>query len=369
MSLQEAKQFVAQFVTGDYTPAAYATFLQWLREATVDEMNVIADEHEALHESWLLAPGGPTPLWVAELEQKLDAAVERREEAPVKAMRFSRRRVWVAAAASVIVILAAGGIWYTRQHEGGHEKSNIGNQGSGFSSLSQVIVNPRGGGQKQVTLADGSTVWLNAASTLKYPPAFGGPERVVELSGEGFFEVAKNSSMPFRVRIKDAEVEVLGTHFNIMAYENDKVSKTTLIDGSVKLIDRSGGSIDGSVSSDGQSEQKELKPGQQAVMTYPLPGDHEKNEGKIDIVTVADASSVVAWRDGLLQFNGADLTTAMHTVERYYDVDVQFAPSMSGKVFTAGFARQDKLERVMKSLASFFKLQYKIDGKSVTVNH
>lgn len=369
MSLQEAKQFVAQFVTGDYTPEGYATFLQWLRVATVDEMNVIADEHEALHESWLLAPGGPTPLWVAELEQKLDAAVERREEAPVRAMRFPRRRVWVAAA-SVIAILSAGGIWYTRQqHEGGHEKSNIGNQGSGFSSLSQVIVNPRGGGQKQQTLADGSTVWLNAASTLKYPPAFSGPERVVELSGEGFFEVAKNSSMPFRVRIKDAEVEVLGTHFNIMAYENDKVSKTTLIDGSVKLIDRSGGLIDGSVSSDGRSEQKELKPGQQAVMTYPSPGDHEKNEENINIVTIADASSVIAWKDGLLQFNSADLTTAMHTVERYYDVDVQFDPSMSGKVFTGGFGRQDKLERVMKILAGFFKLQYKIDGKNVTITH
>jgi ferric-dicitrate binding protein FerR (iron transport regulator) len=363
MSLQEAKQFVAQFVTGDYTPAAYATFLLWLREATVDELNVIADGHEALHESWLLAPGGPTPLWVAELEQKLDAAVERREEAPVRAMRFPGRGVWVAAAA-VVVILSAGGIWYARQHGHndfwGHEKSSIGNQGSGVSSLSQVIVNPRGGGQKQLTLADGSKIWLNAASTLKYPPAFGGPERVVELSGEGFFEVAKNSSMPFRVRIKDAEVEVLGTHFNIMAYENDKVSKTTLIDGSVKLIDRSS-------SLDGRSEQKELKPGQQAVMTYPSSGGHEKNEENINIVTVADASSVVAWKDGLLQFNGADLATAMHTVERYYDVDVQFDPSMSAKVFTAGFARQDQLERVMKSLASFFKLQYKIDGKSVTV--
>src|SRR5580698_9840467 len=78
MSLQEAKQFVAHFVTGDYTPAAYATFLQWLRGATVDEMNAIADEHEALHESWPMAAGGPSSLWVAELEKRLDAAVERR---------------------------------------------------------------------------------------------------------------------------------------------------------------------------------------------------------------------------------------------------------------------------------------------------
>jgi ferric-dicitrate binding protein FerR (iron transport regulator) len=132
-----------------------------------------------------------------------------------------------------------------------------------------------------MVLADGSKVWLNAASVLKYPVAFSGPERVVELSGEGYFEVVKNPAMPFRVRIKDAEVEVLGTHFNIMAYENDKVSRSTLIDGAVKL--------------EGRSVEKALQPGEQAVMAYPSPGGHEV----IDIVTVADLSAVIAWKDGI----------------------------------------------------------------------
>ncbi len=362
MSLQEARQFVAHFVTGDYTPEGYATFLQWLRSATVDELNVIADEHEALHESWSLPVEGPSNSWVAELEEKLDVvSKEMLARVPVrrmhlKSLSFSRRSVWVAAA-SVIVVLSAGGLWYTRQHAGQHEKSNISSQDQKLASsmsqvMSQVISTPRGRGQKQVDLPDGSRVWLNAASTLKYPVAFSGPERVVELSGEGFFEVAKHSAMPFRVRIKDADVEVLGTHLNIMAYENDKVSRTTLIDGAVKLV--------------GRSEQKELQPGQQAVMVYPSLGTAG---GGIEIVTLKDANSVTVWKDRILQFNSADLTTAMHTVERYYDVDIQFDQGMSEKMFTGSFPREAKLEYVLKNLTGFYKLQYKMDGKSVTVTH
>ena len=356
MSLQEARQFVAHFVKGDYTPDEYATFLRWLRDATVDEMNAIADEHEALHESWALPAEGPSPLWIAELEGKLDRVVEEVpgnvDKVPARVIGIPGRKAWVAAA-SVVVVLSAGGVWYARQqhkdNEVGNEKSNISSTDQG--PLSQTISTPRGRSQKQLVLADGSKVWLNAASVLKYPVAFSGPERVVELSGEGYFEVVKNPAMPFRVRIKDAEVEVLGTHFNIMAYENDKVSKTTLIDGAVKL--------------EGRSVEKALQPGEQAVMAYPSPGGHEV----IDIVTIADPGSVIAWKDGILQFNSADLSTVMHTVERYYDVDIQFDQGMSGKEFTAGFAKDDKLEHVLNIITSFYKLQYKLDGKRVTVNH
>jgi ferric-dicitrate binding protein FerR (iron transport regulator) len=353
MNLVEAKQFVVHFVTGDYTPEEYATFLQWPREASVDEMNVIADEHEALHESWPLLVDGPSAVWVAELEEKLDAVSRELPEEVVPVRRvglLSGRRVWVAAA-SVIVVLSAGGLWYTRQHAGQHEKSNISSQDRGAVLLSQVMSTPRGRVQQELTLPDGSKVWLNSASTLKYPVAFSGPERVVELSGEGFFEVAKNSAKPFRVRIKDAEVEVLGTHFNIMAYENDRFSRTTLIDGSVKLS--------------GRSEQKELRPGQQAVMAYPTPGV----AGGIETVTIKDPNEVIAWKDGILQFNSADPVTVMHTVERYYDVDIQFDQSMSGEPFTGGFPREFKLEKVLKVITSFYKLQFKMDGKSVTVTH
>jgi transmembrane sensor len=174
----------------------------------------------------------------------------------------------------------------------------------------------------------------------------------------------------------------LGTHFNIMAYENDRVSRTTLIDGAVRLIDRSGEpvdrsggsidrsgeSVDGSGSSDVHAEQKVLQPGQQAVMAYPSTGDHRKeNGGRIDIVTIANLSTVIAWKDGILQFDGADLATVMHTVERYYDVDIQFDQSMSGKLFTGSFPRGYQLERVLKALDGFYRLKSNINGKTVTV--
>ncbi len=366
MDLLEAKQFVVHFVTGDYTPEGYATFLQWLRYATVAEMNAIADDYEALHESWPFAEDEPSPLWVAELEGKLDNIgddVDGDVEAvPVPTGgRFTRRRIWVAAA-SVIVVLSAAGLWYTTQYTPGHKGSTINSQRK-EPSLSQIIRTPRGIVQKQLILADGSRVWLNAASTLKYPLAFSGPERIVELSGEAYFEVAKNSAMPFRVRIKDAEVEVLGTHFDIMAYENDKVSKTTVIDGGVRL--------------EGRISQKSLEPGEQGVIAYPASNDKGGNDKggndklveQIQVIKIADPNFVIAWREGVLQFESADLSTVLHAVERYYDVDIQFDQGMSEKVFTGGFTKQDKLEHVLKMLTSFYRLQYKMNGKTVTVLH
>jgi len=254
MSLQEAKQFVAQFVSGAYSPEKYATFLQWLRGATTEELNEIADEHESLHEQWMLTEEEPNPEWVAMLEEKLDRVPEK-VQTPVRTIGnpLIRRRAWVAAA-SVIVLLSAGAVLYTSQK---HEE--IKDKGITAPVFSQSEVNPKGGAQKQIVLADGSKVLLNAATTLRYPADFNGPERVVELSGEAYFEVAKSAGKPFRVLIKDAEVEVLGTHFNIMAYENEPISKTTLVDGAVQL--------------ESGAKQFKLNPGEQAVVRSGLSVD------------------------------------------------------------------------------------------------
>jgi Domain of unknown function (DUF4974) len=151
------------------------------------------------------------------------------------------------------------------------------------------------------------------------------------------------------------------------------------IDRSAESIDRSAESIDRSASLPGHAEQKLLQPGQQAVMAYPSKGDRHKENGgnrektggkndeRIDIVTIANLNSVIAWKDGILQFDDADLATVMHTVERYYDVDIQFDQSMSGKSFTGSFPRGDQLDRVLKVLDNFFKFKSNIDGKIVTV--
>ena len=347
MSLQEAKLFVAHFVSGDYTPEEYATFLRWLRGATFDELSAIAEEHEALHERWSLPETAPSPVWVEMLEGKLDELADRKDETPVRHIG-TRRTVWIAAA-SVAVVLTVGAIVYTQRSPGDNGSAKT-DQGPTAPVLSQIMENPAGGGEKQLVLADGSKVWLNAASTLKYPAVFTGSERVVELSGEAFFEVTKSSDKPFRVLIKDAEVQVLGTHFNIMAYENEPISKTTLIDGAVRLV--SG------------ADRVELKPGQQALMRYPAQGS---GVGKIELSEV-DANAALNWRKGDINLTDADVQTAMRALKRYYNVEIQYPQGVPvTKSTTAGLILQDGLQHNLRILEGVFGLQFKNDGNIVTV--
>jgi ferric-dicitrate binding protein FerR (iron transport regulator) len=194
MSLEEAQQFVAHFIEGDYTPGDYEAFLRWLKEATAEELNIIADTHESLHGYWPFSDG-PSPEWVVQLEGKLDRAIEvgkdkiwlyepeeesegewAEEGAEVLQLRSGgtrRRNVWIAAA-SVLVLLSAGAYIYVRQ---------MGNGSGGLQgrerALTRTLSNPRGGEVKAFVLDDGSKVLLNAASTLKYPIRFTGPERLV----------------------------------------------------------------------------------------------------------------------------------------------------------------------------------------------
>jgi len=374
MSLQEAKQFVAHFVAGDYTPEEKAAFLQWLSEATVAELNIIADEHESLHDSWPLTTDEPSSEWVARLEQKLDVAIdvavdeangesieeaddeadeeydERGEEEvedgepSVGRIRYIGRRTWVAAA-SVVVVLSAGAYLYLSQ-----KGSDRGNEMQvREASLTNAFSVPRGGEQKELTLPDGSKVWLNAASVLKYPVTFTGPERLVELSGEGFFQVIRNSGNPFRVLIKDAEVEVLGTDFNVMAYEDEPISRTTLVEGSVKI--------------ESGKRSVKLEPGQQAQVPYPSPGV----DAPIKVLSGIDPQTVLAWKDGNFEFDNADVRTVMRSLARGYNVVVQVDPNVSSVPVTGVFDRKLGLAKILEQLESLDIAHFKLDGNRVIV--
>jgi ferric-dicitrate binding protein FerR (iron transport regulator) len=248
-----------------------------------------------------------------------------------------------------VVVLVAGTFLYTQRSQA-DSRVTTNDHGAATPVLSQVMENPAGGGQKELVLADGSKIWLNSASTLKYPAVFTGAERVVELSGEAYFEVTKSAGKPFRVLIKDAEVDVLGTHFNIMAYDNEPVSKTTLIDGAVRV--ESGG------------KQKELKPGDQALLRYAAAGS---GEPEIE-VTQVDVNASLAWRKGNIDFRNADVHTVMRALKRYYNVDIQYAQSVPDtKLFTGGLLLQDGLQHHLKLLEGFYGLHFNNDGKIVTV--
>ena len=348
MNLQEAKQFVAHFVTGDYTREEYATFLRWLKGATLEELNEIADEHEAQHERWDATGVMPTADWKARLEGKLDhGTVESGvEKAPIMVIgekrsigsRLVLSKIWVAAA-SVVVLLGAGAIWYTQQGSVKPVRSRE------MPLTAKTAENPRGGVEKkELILADGSKVLLNIASTLKYPEAFAGSERVVELSGEAYFEVKPNPAQPFRVLVKDAEVDVLGTNFNVRAYADEPVCRTTLIDGSVSIESR--------------SDKKKLTPGQQGILTYASTGD-------IAIVSRVDVGDVMAWKKGYYRFRNEEFQVVARVLSRYYNVVIQCDPNAAVKTLTGLVSRDKGLKENLDQFGSYIK--YTINGTKVTV--
>ncbi len=170
-----------------------------------------------------------------------------------------------------------------------------------------TMTTPRGR-QFQLVLPDGTRVWLNAASSISYPTAFTGKERPVTVTGEVYFEVAKNAQMPFRVNVAGKEaIEVLGTHFNINAYANEKSINTTLLEGSVRVI-----VPDAHGATGGKPATVVLEPGQQAQGT----------RGKITVLDHVNLDKVQAWKNGVFNFEGARLDEVMRELERWYDIDV-----------------------------------------------
>ncbi|NII26070.1 DUF4974 domain-containing protein [Pseudoflavitalea sp. X16] len=213
-----------------------------------------------------------------------------------------------------------------------------------------TITTPRGR-QFSLMLPDGSMVWLNAASSLRYPTAFTGNERVVELTGEAYFEIAKDPSMPFQVTVKNMEVEVLGTHFNINAYDDEDAIRTTLLEGKVKVTPVVGSQL-------AAHSSKLLALGQQAQII----------NNKLSIINNVDIAAVMAWKNGLFRFDHADLHTVMRQLARWYDVEVVFekgAPVQ--EVFQGEMQRTLKLSQVLKILENM-QVHFRIEaGKRVIV--
>lgn len=203
------------------------------------------------------------------------------------------------------------------------------------------------GRQYQVILPDGTKVWLNAASRLTFPTAFTGSERKVSISGEAYFEVKHNAKMPFKVTVNNnTEVEVLGTHFNINAYNDEPHIKTTLLEGSVKVsatIHKSSITPDLSLI---------LKPGQQADMNP---------DGTLRIVKDADVDEVVAWKNGLFSFRDADIETVMRQLARWYNVEVHYEGNHPKREFNGEMNKALTLDQVLKGLSKTH-VHYRIDN-------
>jgi ferric-dicitrate binding protein FerR (iron transport regulator) len=220
---------------------------------------------------------------------------------------------------------------------------------AGLAVQYNTVRTPRGG-QYQVVLVDGTKVWLNAASSLKFPVSFTGGDRVVELTGEAYFEVA-HDKMPFKVRMGNGrEVQVLGTHFNVNAYDDEAVIRTTLLEGSVRFV------ADGS--------GKVLKPGQQAVVSN---GASAPGSGaSIEVISDADVEGAVAWKNGYFQFNGADTKTVMRQLSRWYDINVKYEGPVPERSFGGGIQRNLHLSAVLRVLEES-NVHFRIEGNILVV--
>lgn len=390
MDQKKASDFIKKFAANTHTDSEHREFVLWLNVASPVDIEKTMDLHAEYACSQDQNIELPSPAFVRTLERRLDKAEL------IHKKSGKNKWSWIAAAAVLIMI----GMVAVFQYSGSNKENQItfvkdlapgGNKailtlgdgsaiplsGSGKGQLAQesgvviektedgqiiykvkyqalegnttqktvynTIATPKGG-QFQVSLPDGTRVWLNAASSLKYPVQFVATERRVQLTGEAYFEVAKNKKKPFIVESKQQYVEVLGTHFNINSYEEAAVTKTTLFEGSVRV---------GGVSSTG-SKVTTLKPGQQSVLT----------NGHIDI-TENNTDAALAWQKGLFSFTDADLKTIMTEFARWYNVEVVYVGNLPDQHFTGEISRKVSASAFLKILSNFHvKFNMNGDGKS-----
>jgi len=352
------------------TPEEKQAFRAWLAGLSEEEYHQLLAEYGEF-----TAQQAHTAPFNAELLELLNQRIDELEEAPVTPMR--RRWPRIAVAAAVLFLLAGGAYWFLRpakeipmavQYKGdvapGHDGAVLhlsdgrtivldsahngtlategkvqavkeGNSVKYFGTDAAVVYNTittDKGRQWQLTLPDGTKVWLNAASSIRYPLTFTGQERKVEVTGEAYFEVVHNALQPFRVQAGDETIEDIGTAFNINAYTDEAGTKTTLVEGSVKV-------------SKGAANVT-LQPGEQAQAM-------QKSEGNIELAT--------AWRKGLFGFEHTDLQTVMRQVSRWYNVDVHYEGAVpAGKTFTGEMGRDLTLAQVLKGLQALH-VHFKIE--------
>jgi transmembrane sensor len=355
------------------------------------------DEEKALLETWYTKHQEAGPLEYSLTEIQEDAGQVWMGLQHNSVTRPKHTKIWVSAAAAILLFISVGGYYLlnrpvippaiakNKTHEitpGGNKavltlangrqivladarNGNLANEQNAVinktsdgqiayaanttQANSQILFNtiatPKGG-QYKLVLADGTSVFLNAASSLHYPAVFTGHERMVELTGEAYFEVAHNSKMPFKVRSKGQIIEVLGTHFNINAYADEDATVTTLLQGSVK------------VGADAHSDNfKILKPGQQSI--------HQELTNSF-LVKPADTELAMAWKNGYFEFDRADIKTIMRQISRWYDVAVEYKGTIKKDEYVGRIERNAQLKDVLQML-QFSHIHFKVENNKIIV--
>jgi transmembrane sensor len=398
MDKVQAKLIAEKFASGNYTEAEHEALFQWLLSLPLTESRSLVEEYSEIFKALPMVPAR-RELW-DKIYQRLD---EQDEAVPVEypakgklvSLAKSRRKSMFAAAAVILILIGLGTFLWVRYPKkntstyafnefkndvapGGNKailtladgkkitldsasKGNLASQGGvkvtkvdagrlsytgNLASGSEMVYNAvstPSGGQYEITLADGTKVWLNALSTLKFPTAFSGHERSVQLSGEAYFEVSKDNKKPFHVNANGIDVEVLGTHFNVNAYPDETSIKTTLLEGKVKLV-KAGAII-------------LLKPGEQ--------GQTDGASGFV-LVKDADVNQAVAWKNGFFSFEDVNIQAVMRQLERWYGIKVQYEGNPVQGSFGGKMGRDLSLTQVLTGLSKS-DVHFHLEGTTLTV--
>ncbi|GEP94710.1 FecR family protein [Chitinophaga cymbidii] len=386
MDQQEIISLLNRAATGSITDAEQRVLADGLRDADEPSFRSLTEQYEGIVLQHGV-PGEPDALLYERIRDRI-AVIEE----DVRPVRIPWRS-YAAAAAILLLMFAGGAYWYFKQQattliadspyemnvapggdkavltladgtqitldsartgalaqqSGIHvmklDSGQLAYQGiSAQGSVLQynTLTIPRGG-QFQLTLPDGTKVWLNSVSSLRYPVAFSGKERVVELQGQAYFEIAQHPGQPFRVKVGDMEALVLGTHFDIMAYDDEHTINTTLVEGALQV-------------KQGQATQL-LRPGQQAV--------RDNATGKLS-VRKADIEKATAWKSGFFEFDDAGLPAIVRQLSRWYDVEIVDETNGKTGLFWGRISKNLPLSSVLKLLASN-GVQFRIEGRKVTL--
>jgi ferric-dicitrate binding protein FerR (iron transport regulator) len=360
----EVHAFLEQFADDKHTEEAHARFVKWLWAAGPEDAVEVADRYWKLVEKKI---GRETKNII--LASAIEAALDRMEGKVGEGVGYEdpegvrseelegagnersegtgnetakwvywRRRLFVLAAASLLLVVGMTG-WWLAVRRGGREAAE----------KEKIVYNTVRVPRRAVyhfLLPDGTNVWLNAGSSLSWPTAFSGNERLVDLTGEAYFNVAANAGMPFHIRHHLLDVEVLGTVVNVNAYEDEKEAKVTLLQGAVRVCQDTS-----------EATGVVLKPGQQARTTA---------AGQLVVVNNADLEAAVAWTAGRFRFDHADVKSILRQLSRWYDIEVRYQGDIGERCFTGEFSKTKSLSDIVK-LLELSHIHCKIEGHYLIV--
>jgi len=391
MSQSTIVAIIENYSRGNLTADEAALLHEWLDRVSAEEFHKTLDECETLPAGFKEDPVISLKFSTA-LESLLNDQDEKEE---TKVVSLPGWKKWIAVAASIILLLSAGTYLWINQRasitatpvvkndlqpgldgailtlsdgqqivldsvhngilatQGNVSVTKLSNGQLAYHGSHEIsagilyntLTTPKGR-KTSLVLADGTKVWLNAASSLRYPASFSGRERSVEITGEAYFEVAKNAAMPFVVKKTgtDYRIQVLGTSFNVNAYDDEQAVRTTLLQGSVRI--RKG------------SNSTMLKPGQQALI--------DNGSDKIAISAEANIDQVVAWKNGLFRFDRADIHSVMRQIARWYDVEVEYKGNIT-QHFGGTISRDVNVSQVFKMLEMTGHVRFAIEGRKIEV--